>query len=165
MPGTIVRGSIKCGWGGLMPSRMLNERIPTAPRAHLDTATRLFPIPSPHEVGGGDRSFDGGSLKIRPNRWRLSGERDCLGRTRRRLADGTLRNRTFHPFSGNSCVSLATFWVARPTWSSPSATRRRNLPLTLARLSGEPARTSLMLGEDAPPPLSPLAIHSCLGCS
>ena len=36
----------------------------------------------------------------------FSWERDRLGRIRRRLADGTLRTRQFHLFSGNSCVSL-----------------------------------------------------------
>jgi hypothetical protein len=41
-----------------------------------------------------------------PNHYRLSGERDHPGRIRRRPADGTLPGRQFHPFVGNSCLSL-----------------------------------------------------------
>jgi len=45
-----------------------------------------------------------------PDHLRLLGERDRLGRIRRRPADGTLRNQQAHPFGGSSCVSL-TIWV------------------------------------------------------
>src|SRR5580704_8704874 len=58
----------------------------------------------------------------------------------------------FDPLHCNTCnlttESLATFWVARPTRSSPSATRRRNLPSKSDHHLSAAKKLSLMIRVD-----------------
>jgi len=54
---------------------------------------------------------------------------------------------------------ISDFWVARPTRSSPSATRRRNLPCKPDHPLGASGSASLMIQGRIPDPLYALAIR------